>query len=378
MKLITRYIHNSIIKKLKPNKVVVLYGPRQIGKTTLTEEILKNIKEKYLFLNGETRNVQQWLSSQEVDIFKQYIADYKLLVIDEAQKINNIGLNLKLIVDHIKNIKILATGSSSFELANQIGEPLVGRKWQFTLYPISQLELKQYENLNQTNNNLELRLIYGAYPEVIKAKSNQERKDILNEITDSYLYRDLLEFDEIKKSQKIIDILKNIAFQIGQEVSMQELSSAVGLNLRTVEKYLDLLEKTFVIKRVYGFSRNLRKEINKMSRFYFFDNGIRNAIIQNFNTLDLRNDLGQLWENYIFMERIKKNEYQNIHTNIYFWRTYDQKEIDLIEERDGKLFGYEIKYNENKKIKAPKDWLETYKTAEFKVINTKNYLDFIT
>ncbi|MBT3690500.1 ATP-binding protein [bacterium] len=378
MALIKRYIHNTLIKKLEPNKVVVLYGPRQIGKTTLTEEILKNTKEKYLFLNGETRNVQKWLSSQEVDTFKQYIADNELLVIDEAQKIDNIGLNLKLIVDHIKNIKVLATGSSSFELANQIGEPLVGRKWQFTLYPISQLELKQYENLNQTNNNLESRLVYGSYPEVIKAKSNQERKDILNEIADSYLYRDLLEFDEIKKSQKIIDILKNIAFQIGQEVSIQELSSAVNLNLRTVEKYLDLLEKTFVIKRVYGFSRNLRKEISKMSRFYFFDNGIRNAIIQNFNTLDLRNDIGQLWENYIFMERIKKNEYKNIHTNIYFWRTYDQKEIDLIEERDGILYGYEIKYNENKKMKPPKGWLETYENAEFKIINNKNYLDFIT
>ncbi|MBU2474480.1 ATP-binding protein [Patescibacteria group bacterium] len=374
---ISRFVKNNILKKLQPNKVVVLYGPRQVGKTTLTKKILKDIKEKYLFLNGENQSAQKWLSSQEVDILKQYIGDYKFLVIDEAQKIDRIGINLKLIVDHFDGIKILATGSSSFELANQIGEPLVGRKWQFTLYPIAQLEMQKYENRFETNNNLNSRLIYGCYPDVINGKSNQDKSDILNEIIDSYLYRDLLEFDEIKKSQKIIDILKHLAFQIGQEVSLQELASAINLNLRTVEKYLDLLEKTFVIKRVYGFSRNLRKEITKMSRFYFFDNGIRNAIIKNFNSLDLRNDIGQLWENYLFMERLKRNEYKNIHSNIYFWRTYDQKEIDLIEEREGKLFGYEFKYSPNKKVKPPKDWIETYDNAEFEVVNNKNYLNFI-
>ncbi len=237
--------------------------------------------------------------------------------------------------------------------------------------------MQKYENLSETKNNLDLRIIYGSYPEIINAKTNQDREDILNELIDSYLYRDLLEFDEIKKSQKIIDILKNLAFQIGSEVSLQELSISTGLNLRTVEKYLDLLEKTFVIKRVYGFSRNLRKEIAKMSRFYFYDIGIRNAIIQNFNKLDLRNDLGQLWENYLFMERLKRNNYKNIHSNIYFWRTYDQKEIDLIEEREGKLFAYEIKWNKNK-AKIPKEFLETYKNSEFKIINQENYLEFIT
>ncbi|MBU4098502.1 ATP-binding protein [Patescibacteria group bacterium] len=378
MQKIDRYIKNNIVEKLQPNKVVVLYGPRQVGKTTLVKEILENVKEKYLFLNGENRSVQKWLSCQEVDIFKQYIGNNKLLVIDEAQKIPNIGLNLKLIVDHFDGIKVLATGSSSFELANQVGEPLVGRKWQFTLYPISQLELKAYENRGETDNKLESKLIYGSYPDVVKEDDFAQKRDILNEIVDSYLYRDLLEFNEIKKSQKIIDILKNIAFQIGGEVSLQELGNSVSLNLRTVEKYLDLLEKTFVVKRVYGFSRNLRKEITKMSKFYFFDNGVRNAIIQNFNTLDLRNDIGQLWENYLFMERLKKNEYKKIRSNIYFWRTYDKKEIDLIEEREGKLFGFEFKYGENKKVKPPKGWLETYKEAEFEVISKGSYLDFIT
>jgi len=377
MAKITRYIKENIIKKLQANKVVVLYGPRRIGKTTLVKDILEDIKEEYLFLNGENNSVQKWLSSQELDVLKRYIGNYKFVIIDEAQKIDKIGLNLKIIVDHIDDIKILATGSSSFELANQVGEPLVGRKWQFTLYPIAQLELQKEENLSETENNLDLRLIYGVYPDVVTATSNENRKDVLNDIVDSYLYRDLLEFDEIKKSQKIIDILKNLAFQIGKEVSLQELASAVSLNLRTVEKYLDLLEKTFVIKRVYGFSRNLRKEITKMSRFYFFDNGVRNAIIQNFNTIDLRNDVGELWENYIFMERLKRNEYKKIGANIYFWRTYDQKEIDLIEEREGKLFGYEFKYNEKKKTNAPVGWLDTYSNAEFRVINRNNYLDFI-
>ena len=374
---IERFIKQNIIEKLQPNKVVALYGPRQAGKTTLIKKILENINEKYLFLNGENRSAQKWMSSQEIDILKQYIGDNKLVVIDEAQKIEHIGINLKLIVDNIDNIKILATGSSSFELANQIGEPLVGRKWQFFLFPISQLEMQKYENRFETENNFHLRLIYGYYPDVVNAKSNKEKDEILDEIVDSYLYRDLLEFDEIKKSQKIIDILKLLAFQIGKEVSLQELSNSVGLNLRTIEKYLDLLEKAFVIKRVNGFSRNLRKEIAKMSRFYFLDNGIRNAIIKNFNSIDLRNDVGQLWENYVFMERMKRNEYKRVRSNIYFWRTYDQKEIDLIEEREGKLFGYEFKYSATQKIKSPKEWLETYKNSEFKIINKDNYLDFI-
>lgn len=373
---INRYIKKDILKKLQPNKVVVLYGPRQVGKTTLVKEILKDFKkEDYLFLNGENKSVQRWLSSQEVDILRQYIGKYKLLIIDEAQKVDHIGLNLKLIVDHFSDIKVLATGSSSFELANQVGEPLVGRKWQFTLFPISQLELAKYESRGETENKLESRIIYGAYPDVVKTDIFKEKQDILNEIVDSYLYQDLLEFNEIKKSQKIIDILKNLAFQIGSEVSLQELGNAVSLNIRTVEKYLDLLEKTFVIKRVSGFSRNLRKEVSKMSKYYFFDNGVRNAIIQNFNTLDLRNDVGQLWENYLFMERLKRNKYKNIKSNIYFWRTYDKKEIDLIEEREGKLFGYEFKYS--KIAKEPKAWKETYPQASFEVINKDNYLDFV-
>lgn len=374
---IPRYLKPIILQNLQPNKVVVLYGPRQVGKTTLIKDILLDTKEDYLFISGEDRLVQPWLSSQSINTLKENIGHKKLLVIDEAQKVNQIGLNLKLIVDHIENIKVIATGSSSFELANQVGEPLVGRKWQFILYPIAQIELNAFEQLYQTKANLESRLIYGGYPEIITAQDISAKRAILNSIVDSYLYKDILEFNEIKKSQKIIDILKMIAFQIGQEVSLNELGNNVNLNLRTVEKYLDLLEKVFVIKRVSGLARNLRKEITKNSRYYFFDNGVRNAIINNFNDLKTRNDVGQLWENYLFIERMKKQEYKKIYANSYFWRTYDQKEIDLVEEREGKLFGYEFKWG-GKKIKEPKDWRKTYHNAEFEVVNQDNYLEFVS
>lgn len=374
---IPRYIKKEIIAKLQPNKVVVLYGPRQVGKTTLTKEILNEIREKYMFVSGEDRDAQSWLSSQSVETLKRFIGDTKLLVIDEAQKINEIGLNLKLIVDHIEGIRVMATGSSSFELAHQVGEPLVGRKWQFTLYPIAQLELGGVENVHESSARLPDRLIYGSYPDVVSAQGIKEKREILEHIVDGSLYRDLLQFNEVKKSQKIIDILKMIAFQIGQEVSLHEIGNAVDLDSRTVEKYLDLLEKVFVVKRVHGFSRNLRKEITKTSRYYFYDNGIRNALIGNFNEIASRNDIGQLWENYLFMERMKRNEYLGERPNVYFWRTWDKKEIDLVEEKNGKLFGYEFKWTE-KKVAPPKEWLETYENATYNVIYRDNYLDFVT
>lgn len=376
MNKIQRFIKNDIIKHLKPKKVVVIYGPRQVGKTTLVKEIVAEIGGEYLFVSGEDIGANKWLSSQSIATLKKNIGTRKFLIIDEAQKIDQIGLNLKLIVDHIEDILIIATGSSSFELANQIGEPLVGRKWTYNLYPISQLELSPTENLLDTQTSLADRLIYGSYPEIINAQGLEEKRMALIEIINSYLYKDVFAYSGIRKSDKIHSLLKMIAFQIGKEVSLNEVGNALNLDSRTVENYLDVLEKSFIIKRVFGFSRNLRKEITKTSRFYFLDNGIRNAIIGNLNDLDSRDDAGMLWENYLFMERTKKREYKKIYASQYFWRTYDQKEIDLVEERDGKLFGYEFKWG-NKKTKPPKDWLNTYKEATYKVIDKENYLDFI-
>ncbi len=374
--IIPRIIEKSIKSHLQANKVVVIYGSRQVGKTTLINEILKDVKEKYLFLSGEDRK-NKWLSSQSIDVLQENIANNKLLVIDEAQKIDNIGLNLKLIVDHIKNIKVLVTGSSSFDLSNQVGEPLVGRKWQFNLFPISQLELNKIEEKFETKSNLNKRLIYGSFPEVIVNKNISQKKEILNSLVDNYLFKDLLQYNQIKKADKILDLLKLLCWQIGKEVSLTELANSLDLNSRTVEKYLDLLEKVFVIKKINGFSRNLRKEITKNSRYYFYDNGIRNAIINNFNEIENRNDVGDLWENYLFIERLKKQEYKKIYSNNYFWRTYDKKEIDLIEERDGKFYGYEFKWG-SKRTKKPTEWLKTYKEAEYEVINQDNYLNFIS
>jgi len=376
---INRYLLNEIIKKTEPNKVVVVYGPRQVGKTTLVKELLKLIdpEKKALVVSGEDRNVSSWLGSQSITTLKQYIGDKTLLVIDEAQKIENIGLNLKLIVDHINGIRVIATGSSSFELANQVGEPLVGRKWQFTLYPIAQIELSQYEARHETEAILPFRLLYGSYPAVITAKNSKDKIKMLSEIVDGYLFKDMFAYDEIRKSQKIIDILRLLAFQIGHDVSLNEIGTQVHLDLRTVERYIDLFEKVFAIKKVYGFSRNQRKEITKNCRYYFWDLGIRNALINNFNPIEMRNDIGMLWENYLFIERLKKQEYFHLYANNYFWRTYDQKEIDHVEEREGQLFGYEYKWGQAKSKNA-KAWLSSYENNNFEIINQENYLTFIS
>lgn len=373
---IPRYITSQIEQSLQPGKAVIIYGPRRVGKTTILQSIIRQYPN-HLYVSGEDIHQQAWLGSRSINELTKYIGNTELLAIDEAQKIDQIGLNLKLIVDHIPNLKVIATGSSSFELANQVGEPLVGRKWQFNLYPIAQLELAPMEDLLTTKQNLSERLIFGSYPEVVKASNLETKVEILKSIVDNHLYKDILEFSGIKKHRKIVDLLKLIAFQVGYQVSLQELATRVNLSQQTVENYLDLLEKAFIIQRVFGFSRNLRSEITKTSRYYFLDNGIRNALINNFNNLTTRNDIGQLWENYLFIERMKKQSYQNLYSSNYFWRTYDQKEIDLVEEREGKLFGYEFKWSLSSKAKAPRKWLETYPNAEYKIINPENYLEFI-
>ena len=362
---------------IKPNKVLVIYGPRRVGKTTLLNNFLANIKTKYKLDSGDNIRTQQVLSSQDFTQIIEYASGYDLIAIDEAQQIANIGTGLKIIVDQIPDIMVIATGSSSFDLSGAIGEPLTGRKKTITLYPISQQELISIYNRYELKEKLEEFLVFGSYPEVITSKSRKDRIDVLEEIVNSYLLKDVLTLDRIKGPKVLLDLLKLIAFQVGSQVSLNEIASQIKLDVKTVGRYLDIFEKAFVIKRIGGFSRNLRKEIVSKAKYYFWDNGIRNAVISQFNPLDSRNDIGILWENFILIERIKKCAYQNIYGSFCFWRTYDGQELDLVEEREGKLFGYEFKWPEKRKVKSPKDWLKAYNNSEFEIINKENYLDFI-
>ena len=342
------------------------------------EGYIENIKDPYLLYDGEDLQTQKQFTVQSIEKYKSLLAGQSLLIIDEAQKISNIGINLKLIVDHLPELKILVTGSSSFDLSKLVGEPLTGRKRTFTLYPVSQMELSIKEDLVKIRSRLEERLIYGSYPKVLATAGLKQKQIVIKEIVSSYLYKDILELEGIRYSRKISDLLTLLAFQLGREVSLTELGNNLDMSKDTVARYLDLLEKVFVLINIRGFSRNLRKEVTKTSRYYFYDNGVRNALINNFNPLINRNDIGMLWENYIVIERIKKQAYKKIYSNSYFWRTYTQQEIDLVEEREGELFGYEIKWSEKSKVKKPSEFLSTYKEAQFKVINKENYLDFIT
>lgn len=369
-------IYQNLDDLLKPNKVLVIFGPRQVGKTTLLKDFLAKTRLKYKLDVGENIHIQEILGSQKIDKILDYAQGYELIAIDEAQKIKKVGEGLKILVDQMPNIKIIATGSSSFELAGQIGEPLTGRKYTLTLFPISQIELAKLYNPDELRSKLEEFLIYGSYPEILTSRDINEKKRLLNEITGSYLLKDILELEKVKSSKILLDLLRLLAFQIGNEVSLSEIAKQISIDYKTVARYLDLLEKSFVLYNLRGFSRNLRKEITKKSKYYFYDLGVRNAIVANFNTLGLRDDLGRLWENFIIIERFKKQVYQNIYANNYFWRTWEQKELDLVEERGGKLYGYEIKWSE-KTTKPPPDWQKVYPEAEFQLINKENYLDFI-
>lgn len=376
---IKRIIKNKLIEYIQPWKVLVLYWPRQVGKTTLIEEILKEkfSGNKILSISWDNIDVQKILSSQSKMILWNMIQWYDILFIDEAQKIENIWLNLKIIVDSFPEIKIIATWSSSFHLKNAFWEPLVWRKTTFKLYPISYMELKENYNIFELMWDLEERLIYWGYPELFnKNFTSDEKKEYLAEIVENYLYKDLLELDEIRHRRKIIDLLWLLAFQIWKEVSLNELARNLELSVQTVDKYLYYLEESFVILRLRGFSRNLRKEITKTCRYYFYDNWVRNAIIRNFNNINIRDDIWMLWENFLVMERLKKQEYTSMYTNNYFWRTHDQKEIDFIEEYDWKLHTFEFKWW-NKKAKFPKAFSEAYPGSSFEIINHDNFLEFV-
>jgi predicted AAA+ superfamily ATPase len=362
---------------LRPNKVLVIYGPRRVGKTTLLTRFLKSTPLKYKLDSGENIRTQQILGSQDFNQILAYVEGYELVAIDEAQSIPNIGMGLKIIVDQAPGIRVIATGSSSFELAGQTGEPLTGRKRTLTLYPIALPELLTVFNRMELREKLPEFLIFGLYPEVLQAPTRASKIEAITEIANSYLLKDVLAFDRIKNSRTLLDLLKLLAFQVGSQVSFNEMASQLGVDVKTVQRYLDLLEKAFVILRLGGFSRNLRNEVTTKSKYYFHDNGIRNALIAQFNVLDQRNDAGQLWENFVLVERLKRRNYYPLYANMYFWRTYDQREIDLVEEREGKLFGYECKWSYKKPISAPKGWLSNYPEAEFAVVHPENFLDFV-
>jgi predicted AAA+ superfamily ATPase len=361
---------------MEPGKVVLILGARRTGKTTLLNHFLAGVNEPYLSVSGDDLIIQEYLSSGSIEKLRAFVGDRRLLAIDEAQRIRDIGLNLKLMVDSVEGLRIVATGSSSFDLASQVGEPLTGRKFTLRLYPLAQMEIGTMEDAAQTAARLESRLVYGSYPEVVLAQDNSRREAYLKEIISSYLYKDILELDGVRHAAKLARLLQLLAFQVGREVSCTELGTSLGMSKNTVERYLDLLEKSFVLVHMTGFSRNLRKEITKNQRWYFLDTGVRNALINNFNPLSLRDDAGMLWENYLILERLKNQEYTRRSANTYFWRTYSRQEIDLVEEREGNLFGYEITWGKGRK-RPPTEWTAAYPGASWEVIDRENYLSFI-
>lgn len=373
---IVRDITSLIKNKIRPQKVVIILGARRVGKTVLVNEILKTVTEPVLKLNGEDIFVHQKLAERSIENYRSLIGSYRLLYIDEAQKIPDIGHKLKLMIDEIKGLKIVITGSSALDINKNTGEPLTGRKYTFNLFPLSENEYNQTENAFNKLEKAKQRLVYRSYPELLHIDNESDKREYLNDLVSSYLLKDILAYENIENSQKIFNLLRLLASQIGGEVSYQELGKQLGISINTVEKYLDLLQKVFIIKKVEGFSRNLRKEITKNSRWYFLDNGIRNSIIANFNAVDFRNDIGQLWENYLISERLKYQQYKRLSSNNYFWRTYNQQEIDWVEERESRLFGYEFKWK-NQKIKIPSLWQKTYKEASFEVITSDNFSEWL-
>lgn len=376
MVYLVRDLSKRIMQKLQANKVVLVFGARRVGKTVLVEEILKKVQEPVLTLNGEDINVHDKLSKRSAENYRQILGSYRLLYIDEAQKIPNIGEKLKLMIDEIEGLKIIVSGSSSFDIYKETGEPLTGRKYSFKLYALAEHEYDQIEDPVSKPDKVRERLVFGSYPELVHLPDRADKIDYLNEMVSSYLLKDILVYEDIKNSQKIFNLLRLIAYQIGGEVSNQELGSQLGISKNTVEKYLDLLSKVFILHRVEGFSRNLRKEITKTSRWYFLDNGIRNAVIASFNPIESRNDIGALWENYMISERLKQQEYNRLYSNNYFWRTYEQQEIDWVEERDGALSGFEFKWKESK-VRIPPQWKKAYPEASFKVIHQDNFHDWL-
>lgn len=372
IEMYNRQLKKELLTQLTENKIIVLIGPRQVGKTTLINEILSS--ENVLNLNGDDPSVQDLLKNVNTERLRSIVGGHQFVFIDEAQRIDGIGISLKLLHDEIPEIKVIASGSSAFELKGLINEPLTGRKREYHLYPISWREFEEKIGFVKAYQQLENRLLFGMYPEVLNSVGNE--RQVLSEITESYLYKDILSFSGIRKPDVLQKILKALAYQIGNEVSYNEIAQLVGVDKNTVNQYITILEQAYVVFTLKSFSRNLRNEIKTNQKVYFYDVGVRNAVIQNFSPLGSRMDLGALWENFLLSERLKQNAYQKTYTTMHFWRTVSQQEIDLIEEVDGKINAFEFKWNTKKNYKTPKSFLEAYQT-EVEIIHPNNFQAFV-
>lgn len=367
-----RILEKTIREQIGRKRGIILMGARQVGKTTLIKKILEG--KDYLFLDGDDPTVRSLFSSPNTEQIRSIVGGHKLLCIDEAQRIPDIGLTLKIISDRFTGIQWIASGSSSFDLGNQLNEPLTGRKWEYELFPVAWEEFEEKEGYLRAEQQLEDRLLYGMYPDVLNHRGAE--REVLKELVSSYLYRDILTFSEIRKTEILDDLVLALALQTGNEVNYNELAQMVGVNKITVQKYIDLLEKSYIIFRLRSFSRNLRNEIKRNRKIYFYDNGIRNMIIGNFAPLRMRTDTGALWENFLISERMKQNHYKNTFARMYFWRTRQQQEVDLVEEKEGKIFGFEFKWKAGNTGKISKTFTNTYH-AETRVIDRSNFREFV-
>ena len=373
-KYVTRTLESRILRNLSDNKAIIIFGARQTGKSTLLKELLKDT-DNVLWLYGDQPQTQSFLTDVSVQNIKSIIGNNRIVVIDEAQMVKDIGIKLKMFTDYLGGIKVIATGSSSFDLANKINEPLTGRKWEYQLLPLSFKEMAEAGSVFEEMGHLETRLIYGYYPEIVTHPG--EEKERLLELVTSYLYKDVLIWENLHKADKITKLLQALAFQTGSQVSYTEIASIVGMDSKTVEKYIDLLEKAFVIYRLTSYSRNLRDELKTCKKIYFYDNGVRNALISAFNPLELRDDIGILWENFIMAELLKKDKNTKNFARRWFWRTKQKQEIDLIHEADGVFTAYEFKWNEKKNVTCPDAFKKAYPEIEFHVINKANFVDYL-
>ena len=371
-----RVLLQEILDRFFKQKAIILLGARQVGKTTLLKTILQEQKEYTLYLNCDEPQTVSVLTNRNLKELQMLVGTSRLVVIDEAQKVDNIGITLKLMVDNLPDVQVIATGSSAFELRNRLNEPLTGRKYEYQLFPISTAEIYQTEGFLEVKKRLESRLIYGSYPDILNQEVNP--RELLQTLTDSYLYKDILATDNLRKPDILDKLIRALAFQVGSEVSYNEIAQTIGSDSKTVEKYIELLEKCFIIFRLNGLSRNLRNELKKTKKIYFYDNGVRNAVIQQFATADMRNDMGALWENFFISERIKFNHYRHHYCNIYFWRTKNQQEIDYIEETDGVFNVFEMKWNPGKTgTKFPKSFMESYPVSSATIVTLENYMEYL-